>query len=112
MPFFSLLATFTPVAITVMLLVLNELSKRLGAVLKLGKLHRLYYVAALLTGTSAIVRLLSISFSNPDFNTASGDTLFSLVYSLSLVSGVAVGLGVTWRYWGWLVYASDGKTLM
>jgi hypothetical protein len=111
-PVFSLLAAVAPIAITVMLLVLKELSKRLGAVLKLGQQHRLYYVAACLTGSSAIIRLLSISFTLSDFHTDSGDTLFGLLYSLTLMSGVVLGLVITWRYWGWLVYASDGKTLL
>lgn len=111
MPFFSLIASMGPIAITVVMLVLHGLSQRLGAVLKLGNLYRGYYLAALLTGVSAIVRLLSISFTRSEFHTTDGDTLFSLLYTLSLVSGVFIGLSITWRYWGWLIYASDRKTL-
>ncbi len=106
-----LLSALGPLAITVILLVLAEISRRLGEVLKIARWYRGYYGAALLTIISTITRLLSLSLSEQDFSIKEGDNVLSLVYTLSLAGGVCLGLVITWRYWGWLVYASDGKTL-
>ncbi|NDJ85528.1 MAG: hypothetical protein GYB66_06550 [Chloroflexi bacterium] len=111
MTFLVLLSTVGPIAVMVMLLVLGELSRRLGAVLKTSPAHRWFYLAALLTAISVVVRLLSIGLPARDFNIEDGDTSLSLVYLAPLTIGVVIGLVITWRYWGWLVYASDGKTL-
>lgn len=111
MPVFSLLSALAPIAITVMLLVLQELSRRLGEVLRIRHIHRWYYLAAFLTFISSIIRLLSIGLEAEAFDTTEGDSIFAAAYTLSLMSGVSLGLAITWRYWGWLVYASDGKTL-
>ncbi len=100
-----------PLSVTVVLLVLAELSRRLGAVLKIPPWHRGFYLAASLSTISIVVRLFSLSLSEQEFSTQNGDDMLSLVYTLALASGVCLGLIITWRYWGWLVYASDGKTL-
>lgn len=107
----SLSSALGPLSMTIVLLVLAELSRRLGAVLKIPPWHRGYYIAAGLTIISVVVRLFSLSLSAQEFSTKHGDDILSLTYTLSLAGGVCLGLIITWRYWGWLVYASDGKTL-
>lgn len=100
-----------PLSVTIMLIVLSELSRRLGAVLKKAAWYRGYYVAAALTLMSSLVGLYSLGISSDAFHVDEGDNLISLLYTTPLASGVCLGLIITWRYWGWLVYASDGKTL-
>lgn len=107
-PMLVLISTVVPIAIMVMMLVLGELSRRLGSVLKKGQSHRWFYLAAGLQIISIIVRLLHIDRMENE----TGDTVAALVYIVPLTLGITLGLVITWRYWGWLVYASDGKTLV
>ena len=108
---FSLLSALGSLSITIILLVLYELSRRLARVLRIRSYFRLYFVAAFLTFFSSMVRFLSIGFSEEQFETNHADNYLGLAFILPLCIGVCIGLAVTWRYWGWLVYASDGKTL-
>lgn len=110
MTILTLLSAFAPISVTLVLVVLGELSRRLGAVLKTKPVYRWFYVAAALTFASIIVRLLSIGLSTEDFE--SGNSPLALVYTLSLTAGTLLGAAVAWRYWGWLVYGSDGKILV
>ncbi|MCB9438160.1 MAG: hypothetical protein H6673_14380 [Anaerolineales bacterium] len=102
-----LMSAVLPVALMVMMLVLGELSRRLGAVLKKGQSHRWFYIAASLEIISVLVRILHIDRMEHE----TGDTTAALAYLIPLTLGIIIGLVITWRYWGWLVYASDGKTL-
>lgn len=102
-----LMSTVLPVALMVMILVLGELSRRLGSVLKKGRSHRWFYLASSLELISVLVRLLHIDRMEQE----TGDTAAALAYLIPLTLGILIGLVITWRYWGWLVYASDGKTL-
>ena len=105
-----LLSATSSLALTLTLLVLEELSRRLGAVLKTGKSYRWFIVAAIFTGTSFLVRVLSISFPESAFQT--DHSAYAALYTIPLTVGVCLGVVIAWRYWGWLVYASDGKTLL
>lgn len=106
-PVLVLTSTVFPIALMIMMLVLGELSRRLGLVLKKGQAHRWFYAAAGLQLISISVRLLHID----RMETETGDTIAALAYIMPLTLGIIMGLVITWRYWGWLVYASDGKTL-
>ena len=99
-----------PIAIVVTLLVIGILSQHLDEVVKMGQLYRWLYVSAAIASISIMVRLLSIGFSKESFLVESGDTAFSLAYTLPLSTAIVIGLIVTWHYWGWLVYASDTFT--
>ncbi len=111
MPILILLSAFAPIAVMIALIVLGELSGRLGSVLKTDAIHRGFYIAAALAFISVLTRLLSIGLPDKDFRTDGGDTLFSLLYIVPLTISVMLGLVTAWRYWGWLIYASDGKML-
>lgn len=107
---FVLLSVVGPIAIVVALLVIGILSQHLDEVVKMGQLYRWFYVATAIASISIVVRLLSISFAKDDFLLESEDTAFSLAYTVPLTISIVIGLIVTWRYWGWLVYASDTFT--
>lgn len=111
MPALILLSTVGPISIVIVLLVIGELSRRLGAVLKIGSVHRWFYLAAIIVCISVIIRFLSIGLPEEDFTTRN-DAIWALLYTIPLTLGVIIGLVSAWRYWGWLVYASDGKTLV
>lgn len=106
----TLLSTLAPIAITIMLIIFAELSRRLGAVVKTAPLYRWFYVAAALTFCSSTVRLLSIEFSQEDFEYSTGEQLTAYAYALPLMIGLLLALWVAWRYWGWLVYAGEGDS--
>ena len=104
---FVLLSVVGPIAIVVTLLVLGVLSQHLDEVVKMGQLYRWFYVSGAIACISLIVRLLSIGFSVEAFLIESKDTVFSIAYTLPLAISIGIGLIVAWRYWGWLIYASD-----
>jgi hypothetical protein len=109
MPLLTLLGTFGPISIIVTLVILAELSRRLGDVLSISSAYRAYYLAAFCCLVSVAVRLYSLQFSTEDFRDMSGNHLVALLYSVPLAISVGIGVIVTWYYWGWLVYASDGQ---
>ncbi|MBI5928315.1 MAG: hypothetical protein HY862_03345 [Chloroflexi bacterium] len=106
----TLLSTLAPIAITIMLVIFAELSRRLGAVVKTAPLYRWFFVAAVLTFGSSVVRLLSIEFSQRDFEYSNGSEIAAYGYTLPLMAGLVIALWAAWRYWGWLVYAGDGDS--
>ncbi len=108
---FILLSAAAPIAMIVMFLVLGVLSQHLDEVVKMGHLYRWFFVAASITSISLVVRLLSIGFSDEAFKVNSRDTAFSIAYTLPLATGIIISLVVAWRYWGWLIYASDTITV-
>lgn len=106
----TLLSALAPIAITLMLIILAELSRRLGAVTKTPPLYRWFFVAALMTFSSSVVRLSSIEFSDKDLKYADDPAIAAYAYTFPLMVGLMLGLWVAWRYWGWLVYAGEGDS--
>jgi hypothetical protein len=106
----SLLSTFAPISITVALLVLAELSRRLGEVVKRAPFYRWFYLAACFSFLSVMIRLLSLRYTANDFAHMGGNATIAIAYTGSLAFSVLLGIVVAWRYWGWLVYAGDGQT--
>ncbi|MCQ3933212.1 MAG: hypothetical protein DPW16_22420 [Chloroflexi bacterium] len=106
----TLLSSLAPIAITIMLVIFAELSRRLGAVVKTAPLYRWFYVAAVLTFCSSVVRLLSIEFSQRDFEYSTGQEIAAYAYAFPLMIGLLLALWVAWRYWGWLIYAGEGDS--
>lgn len=90
----ALMSAVGPFSVALALVVLGQLSQRLGAVTKMPPRYRWFYVAAGLVGCSVVARLLGVS-------TAAQEVL-SLVYSATFAVGVTLGLVVAWHYWGWL----------
>ncbi len=91
---FILLSTVGPLSVTLALVVIGLLSQRLGAVTKMPPHYRWFYVAAVLTGSSVVVRLLGVSVRSQD--------ILSLLYAALFALGVTLGVVVAWYYWSWL----------
>jgi hypothetical protein len=90
----------------IMLLILGELSRRLGEVLKVHYGHRWFYVSAGLTFLSIMIRLGNLGSHRHGFDTKH-DTMLAFAYIAPLSIGLIIGIVVAWRYWGWLIYASE-----
>lgn len=88
-------------------MILMELSKRLGEVIRMPRYYRLFHLAALLIALAIGSRLfwaLSLIKPAPGLGWLRQPPLFyTLTYSIPLALGATLSLAVTWRYWGWLV---------
>lgn len=89
------------------MMILMELSKRLGEVVRMPRIYRLFHLAALLIAVAIGARLfwaLSVIKVDGGPDWLSQPPLFyTLTYSIPLALGATLGLAVTWCYWGWLV---------
>lgn len=89
------------------IMILMELSKRLGEVVRMPRIYRLFHLAALLIAVAIGARLfwaLSVIQVDGGPDWLSQPPLFyTLTYSIPLALGATLSLAVTWRYWGWLV---------
>lgn len=91
------------IGICVLLLVLGLLSKRFGEVTDAKPYYIGLFVGAFLVGVGVVVRLL---YSADPANLTDG--IFGLLlYYVSPAIGLTIGLGVTWRYWSWLIAERD-----
>ncbi len=87
--------------------ILMELSKRLGEVIRMPRIYRLFHLAALLIAVAIGARLfwaLSVITVEGGPGWLRQPPLFyTLMYSIPLALGATLSLAVTWHYWGWLV---------
>jgi hypothetical protein len=93
------------IAVIHIVFILAELSQRLGAVTKMPKYYRGFYLGAVLLFVALLTRLLRINsyYTSPPTVAFLNDDLFYLiVYSLPLALGATIILLITLRYWGWL----------
>ncbi len=91
-------------SISVLLLLLGALSRRLGSVTNAAAYYRGFYLASILVGLGLIARLLS-----PPGITTTQDAgiLWVLLLNGLPAVGITLGLVVAWRYWSWLLAERD-----
>lgn len=99
----TLLSAVAPLAFIVSLWVMAQISRRFGEVTHRPPLYRGFYVAMLLLGFPLVVRLLAIGLDDGDG--LGGGTSEALLHDLPLALALTIAVVITWRYWGWLVYA-------
>lgn len=89
------------------LTLLNQLSRKLGAVTKMPPFYRGYYVAIALAALAFLARLVHISglgnLEQPEIAWLGSTGFAILVYHVPLALAVTISLFVTWRYWSWLL---------
>lgn len=91
----ALLSLLGPISVIVALVVIAQLSQRLGAVTKRPPIYRWFYVSVALVAVSIVERL--ITFVAPDsFNTP-------LLYDLPFAAALVIAVVIAWRYWSWLL---------
>ena len=100
MTILSLLEWAGPLSIMLMLVIMGLLSQRLGAVTRHPPIYRGLFLSAGFVGISLVCEIFFLVTTN---------TLFTLFYDVSLVIGLALGVVIVWRYWGWLL--SENQTM-
>jgi len=106
--FFALLSCLGEAALIHAMLILLQLSKKLGEVTRMKPLYRGYYVSIVLLGVTLVIRILNVSFLfSPAANSQGLQqhywTIFALPHHILLAAGLTIALPVTWKYWGWLM---------
>jgi hypothetical protein len=94
---FTFLGLVGPISIIVVLIVIAQLSHRLGAVTKRPPLYRAFYVSAALIALGVLARLLNIAKG------AEFDYDAAVLYDVPLVVGLVLAVVVAWNYWSWLL---------
>ena len=99
------LALLLWVSVIVTLVVLAQLSQRLGAVTHARPYYRWYYGAAFLLAVSKIIHILNLQ---PPLAPSSNVTILGMVLHDGFQAlGLTIGLIVTWYYWSWLLAERD-----
>jgi hypothetical protein len=105
MTIMSALALILWVGVIVTLIVLAQLSQRLGAVTHARPYYRWYYGAAFLVGVSKIAHILNLQ---PPLAASPNLTILGMVMHDGFQAlGLTIGLIVTWYYWSWLLAERD-----
>jgi hypothetical protein len=95
------------VAIIYALIILAQFGRKLGAVTKMQRFYRGYYVAAVCTGVALLVRFVRASVFWAPAETIppllSDAAFYLFFYHLPLAVGMSLSLAITWYYWNWLL---------
>ncbi len=108
--FAILLSAAAPLALMVSLWLLAQISRRFGNVTRRPPLFRLFYFSVGLMVFPTLVRLLAIGMTEDQRAGLGGNSLGALAHDLPLAAGITLALVIAWRYWGWLIYASEGES--
>ena len=93
-----------PVGLAFMLVVLGQLSRHLGEVVKMPPYYRLFYFAAGLVGWAVAVQIILVALNaDPSSQIAGMETLQLFAHHLPISAGMLLGVATAWRYWGWLL---------
>ena len=96
---------FSLCGVIYMLYIFSVLSRKLGGVTKMRPFYRGFYVAMGLIGFAVVASWLLFTVRvTPDLLPATlrDETLYLVIFVAALSIAVTLGLGVAWRYWGWL----------
>ncbi len=110
--FVSLFGVLGTASVMFLMYTLAKLSERFGAVIKMPPIYRYFYLAAALVGVSVLTQALHL------FNLTwltwltwlTQPWVLLVTYYLPLSIGVTLALGITWRYWRWLVKEDRRET--
>lgn len=91
----AFLGLLGPASIVIALVVIAQLSQRLGAVTKRPPIYRWFYVSVVLVALSVVERLVALVIPNA-FST-------DLLYDLPFATGLVIAVVIAWRYWSWLL---------
>lgn len=102
--FAGLIAYF---AMGIALIILAQLSKRLGSVTHAGAYYRGYYIAVALIWGGLLTRLLFITRGQAFLQATNIKLVYTLMSDGLPAIGITIGLIVTWHYWSWLLAERD-----
>ena len=95
--FVSFLGLAGPASVVIALIVMAQLSQRLGAVTKRAPLYRWFYLSVALMIGALFVRLITLFM--PDSLGADA----ALYYDVPQAASLIIAVIVAWRYWSWLL---------
>lgn len=104
----TLLSIAAPLALMLALWVLAQISRRFGEVTRRPPHYRALYVAMGLMSLPLLVRLLTIGSDDEQIADLGGNSFEALLHDLPFALAIVLAVIITWRYWGWLIYASEG----
>ncbi len=93
----ALLALIGPASMIVALLVMAQLSQRLGAVTKRPPIYRWFYASIALLIIGILGRAGALLWPGVLEDTA------TLLYDTLVTIALVISLVVAWRYWSWLL---------
>jgi len=97
-------------AIIAVLVILLQLSYKLGDVAKMPRYYRGYYVAIVLVCVALAMRLVAAGTwydpLTPLTAWLRSSQSYALVHHISLALGITLAAPITIKYWGWLLHES------
>ena len=110
MPLVIIFSAIAPLSIVILFHILAKLSRRFGSVLKMTAVYKWYYLAEGLGVVALLAHLWQAStiLSPPNTPSIALSPIFILVFHhIPLAAAVTIGLGVTWKYWRWLIIEEE-----
>lgn len=92
-----------PASITVALVVLALLSRRLGGVTRMPRYYVGLFLAAGMMGVSVVARLLALGRGSAITMELNHDPLWVFLYIGLPAIALTTAIVVAWRYWSWLL---------
>jgi len=90
-------------SISVALVVMGMLSKRLGSVTRAPRYYLGFYVASLMIAVSVLARLINVGRGVDVVADLNQDVGWVLFYNGLPALAISLALFVAWRYWSWLL---------
>ncbi len=103
----GLLGALGMASVSMALIVLAELSRKLGHVTRAAPYYRGFYVAAALVAVGALARLAHVNSSLAFLANLHHNKVWVLLYNGAPATGVTLGVFLAWRYWSWLLAERD-----
>jgi len=101
------LGSLSLLAIVYAFYIMANLSRRYGQVIRLPPYYRGYHAGIALIGLALIGHLMrdSVILAPPDQGPRllRSDTFYLITYYLPLALAVTLALGISWRYWSWIL---------
>lgn len=95
------------ITIGILLVVLAQLSRRLGRVTKARSYYIANYLAAALVWAGALARLYFITRGQAYLDALESKMVYILLCDGLPMLGILIGVIVTWYYWSWLLAERD-----
>ena len=93
----ALLALLSPASVIVALLVIAQLSQRLGAVTKRPPIYRWFYISIVMVVVAILSRAGALLWP------VALEATTALLYDMLIMVALVISLVVAWRYWSWLL---------
>ncbi|MFQ3565760.1 MAG: hypothetical protein SNJ59_02065 [Aggregatilineales bacterium] len=103
----DLLSAFGATGIGIALILLGQLSRRLGETTGARRYYLGFFAAAGLLFTSAGAQIINVTLGLVEAEQLVHAPLWITLYNGLPAAGVSLGLYFAWRYWSWLLAETD-----